>query len=70
MFEAFIPAYLVELRKRLDQAAELARAAEACAATGGPDAALDVAFDIEQHLYEATTLLNAASLLNRIRKQQ
>lgn len=37
---------------------------------GSQDAALDVAMDIEQLLYEATTLLNAASLINRIRQSQ
>ena len=30
---------------------------------------LEVALDIEQLLYEATTLLNAASLINRIAGQ-
>jgi hypothetical protein len=30
---------------------------------------LEVALDMEQLLYEATTLLNAASLINRIGQQ-
>jgi hypothetical protein len=30
---------------------------------------LEVALDMEQLLYEATTLLNAASLVNRISQQ-
>lgn len=50
---------------RLERAAELGRAADACASTGAHDAALDVAMDVEQLLYEATTLLNAASLIHR-----
>jgi hypothetical protein len=32
-------------------------------------AAVEVALDTEQLLYEATTLLNAASLINRIARQ-
>ena len=39
--------------------------ADACAGAGFHEKGLEVALDIEQPLYEATTLLNAASLLNR-----
>ena len=64
--EATIKAYLTEIRNRLDRAAGIGRAADACAGAGFHEKGLEVALDIEQLLYEATTLLNAASLINRI----
>jgi hypothetical protein len=45
------------------------RAADACAGAGFHEKGLEVALDIEQLLYEATMLLNAASLINRIARQ-
>ena len=42
---------------------------DACASAGFHEKGLEVALDIEQVLYEATTLLNAASLINRIARQ-
>jgi hypothetical protein len=60
---------LTEIRNRLDKAAGIGRAADACAGTGFHEKGLEVALDIEQLLYEATTLLNAASLINRIARQ-
>jgi hypothetical protein len=67
--EFTIKAYLTEVRTRLDKAAGIARAADACAGAGFCDKAVEITMDIEQPLYEATTLLNAASLINRISKQ-
>ena len=67
LVEATIRAYLTEIRHRLDKAAGIARAADACAGAGFQEKGLEVALDVEQLLYEATTLLNAASLINRIR---
>jgi hypothetical protein len=64
-----IKAYLTEVRTRLDRAAGIARAADACAGAGFCDKAVEITLDIEQPLYEATTLLNAASLINRICKE-
>ncbi len=63
--ETTIKTYLNEIRNRLDKAAGIGRAADACAGAGG----LEVALDMEQLLYEATTLLNAASLISRIARQ-
>jgi hypothetical protein len=68
-FEATIKASLAEIRCRLDKAAGRGRAADACAEAGLHEKGLEVALDIEQLLYEATTLLNAASLINRIARQ-
>jgi hypothetical protein len=59
---------LTEIRNRLDKAAGIGRAADACAGAGFHEKGLEVALDIEQLLYEAATLLNAASL-TRIARQ-
>ena len=67
--ELTIKAYLTEVRTRLDRAAGIARAADACAGAGFCDKAVEITLDIEQPLYEATTLLNAASLINRLCKE-
>lgn len=53
------------IRERLDGAVAVAKAAEACAEAGDPGRAITILLDVEQPLYEVTTLLNAASLLNR-----
>jgi hypothetical protein len=66
--ELTIKAYLTEVRDRLDKAAGIARAANACAGAGFYDKAVEITMDIEQPLYEVTTLLNAASLIHRISK--
>ena len=67
--EIIVRTYLTEVRTRLDKAAAIARAADACASAGFSDKAVEITLDIEQPLYETTTLLNAVSLLNRIRKE-
>ena len=68
LIEATIKTYLTEIRSRLDKAAGIGRAG-ACAGAGFHANGLEVALDMEQLLYEATTLLNAASLINRIGQQ-
>ena len=62
--------YLTEIRSRLEHAAGVGLAADACASAGFHQKGLEVALDIEQPLYEVTTLLNAASLINRISKEE
>ena len=69
LVEATIKAYLAEIRSRLDKTTGIGRAADACAGAGFHEKGLEVALDMEQLLYEATTLLNAASLINRIGQQ-
>jgi hypothetical protein len=66
--EAAIKLYLKEISRRLDEAAGIAKAADACAEAGTVDKGVEVALDIEQLAYEATRLLDAASLLNRLSK--
>lgn len=66
MLEAALKVPLKEMRERLDQAAAIAKAAETCANVGNLEKAVEIANDIEQLVYEVNTLLNAASLINRI----
>jgi hypothetical protein len=63
-----IQAYLAEIRRRLDEAAGIAKAAQACADAGNIDKGVEIALDVEQLAYEVNTILNAASLINRISK--
>ena len=67
--EAAIKVFLTEIHERLDKAARIAKAAEACALAGDANNGVEVALDIEQLAYEAGRLLDAASLLNRISKK-
>jgi hypothetical protein len=67
--EAAIKAYLKEIHTRLNEAAGIAKAADACAEAGDADRGVQVALDIEQLVYEATRLLDAASLINRLAKE-
>ena len=39
-----------------------------CAEAGNIEKAIEIALDVEQLIYEVTSLLNAASLMNRIYK--
>lgn len=66
--EITVKAYLKEMRDRLDEAAGIARAAEACAEAGNIPKAVEIALDLEQILYEVNTFLNAASMMQRIWK--
>ena len=64
--EAAFTSFLGQMRHRLRQATALADAAEACAAGGNVEKAVEVALDIEQISYEGMQLLNSASLLSRL----
>jgi hypothetical protein len=66
--EITIKTYLSEMRDRLEQAASIAKAADACAEAGHLDKAIEIALDVEQLVYEVSTFLNAASLINRVAK--
>jgi hypothetical protein len=66
MLETTLKAHLAEMRQRLDQAAGIAKTAEACAETGNIEKAIEIVLDVEQLVYEVNTFLNAASLMNRI----
>jgi hypothetical protein len=64
--EALTKVCLRQIRERLEEATSLAKAAEACAETGNLGQGLRIGLDIEQLIYDANTLLNAASLLRRL----
>jgi hypothetical protein len=66
ILEAPLKAHLTEMRERLDRAAGIAKAAEACADAGNIEKAIEIALDVEQLIYEVNTFLNAASLMHRI----
>jgi hypothetical protein len=57
-----------QMRARLEKAASIAKAAEACADRGHVEMEKGIAFalDVEELISEVGTLLNAASLIHRI----
>jgi len=63
-----IRSVLTELHSKLNEAARIAKAAEACALAGSVSEGVTV-FDIEQLIYEAGRLQDAASLLNRLSRE-
>ena len=62
--ENAIKIFLGELRNRLEDASGIAKAAVVCADGGNTAKAVEIVLDVEMLTYEATNLLNAASLLN------
>jgi hypothetical protein len=64
--EPAIKMMLTEIHAKLDEATRIAKAAEACALGGGISEGVSVSMDIEQLIYEAGRLQDAASLLNRL----
>ena len=68
--ETTIKVYISQMRARLDQAASIAKAAEACADAGNIQKGVEIALDVEQLLYEVNTFLNAASMIHRLGKSQ
>jgi hypothetical protein len=50
--EITIKFYLKYMRERLEMAASIARAAEACADSGNVEKSIEVALDVEQMIYE------------------
>jgi hypothetical protein len=63
--EPAIRSVLAEIHSKLNEAARIAKAAEACALAGSVAEGVTVSMDIEQLVYEAHRLQDAASLLNR-----
>lgn len=54
------------LAERLTNAATTARSAAAVGIEGNAGAAVEIALGLDQALYEATTLLNAMTLIDRV----
>jgi hypothetical protein len=67
--EKTITIILTEIHLRLDEAARIARAAEACALAGSITEGVTISMDIEQIIYETGRLQDAASLLNRLSRE-
>ena len=61
-----ITACLRQIRDHLAQASATSEAALICAEKGSFAKAMEIALDIEQPVYDATHLLDAASLLTRL----
>jgi hypothetical protein len=64
--EPAIKILLTEIHSKLNEAARIAKAAEASALAGSVAEGVAVSMDIEQLIYEAGRLQDAASLLNRL----
>ena len=67
--EPAIRSFLTEIHSKLNEAARIAKAAEACALAGSVVEGVTVSMDIEQLIYEVGRLQDAASLLNRLSRQ-
>ena len=65
-----IKACLKDIHTRLDQAASIAKAANACAEAGNAQKGVQVALDIVELVHETTRFLDAATLMNRLAKQE
>ena len=63
-----IKSFVRQMRERLEEAALIAKAANACAEAGNVEKGIEVALDVEQLIHEVSTFLNAASMINRIGK--
>ena len=62
----WLPAHLEWWSQGVSEAARIAKAAQACAQAGSLSEAVTISMDIEQLIYEAGRLHDAASLLNRL----
>jgi hypothetical protein len=69
-FEPAIKLIIAEIHTRLSEAARIAKAAEACAQSGAIAEGVEVSMDIEQLIYETGRLHDAATLLDRISRDQ
>jgi hypothetical protein len=64
--EPAIKVLLSEIHSKLKEATRIAKAAEACASAGSVIEGVTVSMDIEQLIFDAGRLQDAASLLNRL----
>lgn len=68
LIENMLKMQITEVRQRLEMVAGIARTAESSAGEGRLAKAIDILLDVEQPIYEVTTLLNAASMMLRTAK--
>ena len=59
---------LALVRAKLEIGLRIAKAAEACAVSGRTRKGMEIALSLEPIVYELNTLLNAASMINRLGK--
>jgi hypothetical protein len=64
--EPVIGILLTQIHSKLNEATRIAKAAEACALAGSISEGVLVSMDIEQLIYDAGRLQNAALLLNQL----
>ncbi|WP_439923108.1 hypothetical protein [Nitrobacter sp. JJSN] len=64
--EPAIKLIIAEIHSKLGEATRIAKAAQASAQNGAVAEGVEVSMDIEQLIYEAGRLHDAASLLNRL----
>jgi hypothetical protein len=69
IIEPAIQSIISEIRLKLDEAARIAKAAEACVLAGSVAEGVRISMGIEQLVYEAGRLQDAASLLNRLSQE-
>jgi hypothetical protein len=67
--EPAIRLILTEMRQRLEQATGIAKSAEVCVQAGNLAKGVEIALDVEQLCYEASRLLDSASLLSRLSRE-
>ena len=63
MLDAAVTELLQQVSHKLEQAVQIAKAAEACAEAGNPKKAVEIIMDTEDLVFQATTLLNGATVL-------
>jgi hypothetical protein len=61
--DTVITDFLQQMSRKLDEAVQIAKAAEACANAGNPPKAVEIIMGVEQLMFDANTLLNGACLL-------
>jgi hypothetical protein len=67
--EPAIRTLLTEIHSRLREAARIAKAAQVCTLAGSIAEGMTISMDIEQLIYGAARLQDAASLLNRLSRE-
>jgi hypothetical protein len=67
--EPAIKIVMTEIHSKLNEAARIAKAAEACALAGSVAEGVIISMEIEQLIYEAGRLQDAVSLLNRLSRE-
>jgi hypothetical protein len=68
--EPAVKIVMTEIHSKLNEAARIAKAAEACALAGSVAEGVTVSMDIEQLIYEASRLQDAVSLLDRLSREE